>query len=213
MFSVRLTRAATVVRDLLGESFDGVVTCDRYAAYEGYRRQLCWAHLKRDFQAMIDAGGSSKRIGSRLMDVAHELFRHWQRYRDGTITRRTMVRNIHRLKYRVWAALEDGMRCGRASTAATCSHLFERFDHLWTFLSHAEVEPTNNAAERALRHAVIWRKLSFGTQSASGSRFMETLLSVIETCRQQKRDVLSFVTRAVEAHFAHQPCPSLLPHP
>ncbi|HEY7315585.1 MAG TPA: transposase [Gemmataceae bacterium] len=74
-----------------------------------------------------------------------------------------------------------------------------------------EVEPTNNASERALRHAVIWRKLSFGTQSAGGSRFVETMLTVIETCRQQSRNVFAYVTVAVQAHFARQPIPSLLP--
>ena len=78
------------------------------------------------------------------------------------------------------------------------------------FLYHEGVEPTNNAGERALRHAVIWRKLSFGTQSASGSRFVETMLTVIETCRQQRRNAFAFVTAAVESHLAHQPAPSLL---
>jgi transposase len=82
---------------------------------------------------------------------------------------------------------------------------------LWTFLRHEGVEPTNNAGERSLRHAVIWRKLSFGTQSAGGSRFVETMLSVIETCRQQRRNAFAFVTAAVEAHLALQPAPSLLP--
>jgi len=78
-------------------------------------------------------------------------------------------------------------------------------------LRHEGVEPTNNAGERSLRHAVIWRKLSFGTQSASGSRFVEAMLTVIETCRQRRRNVFTFLTHAVEAHLAHQPAPSLLP--
>lgn len=210
LFALRLTRAATVVKELLGETYEGVITCDRYAGYNGYQRQFCWAHLKRDFQAMIDCGGKAKQVGTRLMDVTHELFRHWQRYRDGTIQWTTMKRNVHRLKYDVWEALEDGMRCRHESTAGTCTHLFDHFDHLWTFLDHPNVEPTNNAAERALRHAVIWRKLSFGTQSAGGSRFMETMLSVIETCRQQDRDVFSFVTNAIDAHFDNRTTPSLL---
>ena len=91
-----------------------------------------------------------------------------------------------------------------------CHELFNRFDSLWTFRDHADVEPTNNAAERALRHAVIWRKLSFGTQSAGGSRFVETMLSVIETCRQQDRPVLDFITDAVAARFANQDAPAIL---
>lgn len=211
LFAARRTRAARVVRELMGERFGGVITCDRYAGYDHCpRRQLCWAHLKRDFQAMADAGGAAKRIGTRLLDATRELFRHWQRFRDGTTVRATLRRHIQKLKFRVWEALEAGMRCRHDATAGTCGHLFDRFDHLWTFAEHADVEPTNNAAERALRHAVIWRKLSFGTQSVSGSRFVETLLSVIETCRQQGRSVLQFVAGSVAAHFAGQAAPRLL---
>ncbi len=92
-----------------------------------------------------------------------------------------------------------------------CGPLYDYRDRLWTFLEVEGIEPTNNASERALRHAVIWRKLSFGTQSAAGSRFVETMLTTIETCRQQNRSVFDFVTQAVVAHFAGQPAPSLLP--
>ncbi len=92
-----------------------------------------------------------------------------------------------------------------------CQHILDRVDSLWTFLDHEDVEPTNNASERSLRHAVIWRKLSFGTQSASGSRFVETLLSVIETCRKQDRNVFVFVTEAIQSHFKTTPAPKLLP--
>ncbi len=212
LFAIRLTRSAAVVRELLGESFTGTIITDRYGAYNAYpRRQVCWAHLLRDFQALVDAGGGGKRIGRRLQQIARQLFHHWQRARDGTMTRRTMRRNIHELKYPLWEVLEAGQRCRHAPTVAVCCDLFDRFDQLWMFLDHPDVEPTNNAAERALRHAVIWRKLSFGTQSASGSRFVETLLSVIETCRQQNRDVFAFVTDAVESHVAHRQTPSLLP--
>jgi transposase len=211
LFAVRLTRSAEVARQLLGEAFGGTITTDRYGAYNDYpRRQICWAHLLRDFQALIDAGGTAQRIGKRLQEVARQLFRHWHRYRDGTITRATMRRHVHRLKYPLWQILEDGQRSRHAPTAALCRDLFDRFDQLWMFLNQADVEPTNNAAERALRHAVIWRKLSFGTQSAAGSRFVETLLTVIETCRQQDRDVFAFVTLAIQRHFTHRRPPSLL---
>lgn len=90
-----------------------------------------------------------------------------------------------------------------------CRELFAHRKWLWTFLDEEGVEPTNNEAERSLRHAVIWRKLSFGTQSISGSRFVETLLSVITTCRQQQRDAWTYLTIAIETHFQHQPPPSL----
>jgi transposase len=211
LFAIRLTRSAQVVRELLRETFNGAITTDRYSGYNAYqRRQVCWAHLLRDFQALIDAGGAGRRIGLRLQQIGWELFGHWRRVRDGTLTRGVACRRIDRLKYPLWEVLEDGQRCRHAPTAAVCGDLFARFDQLWLFLEHAGVEPTNNAAERALRHAVIWRKLSFGTKSDSGSRFVERLLSVIETCRQQDRAVLPFVTQAVEHHFAHRRTPSLL---
>ena len=99
---------------------------------------------------------------------------------------------------------------GNERLVGMCRELYAHRDRLWTFLDHDGVEPTNNASERSLRHAVIWRKVSFGTQSEGGSQFVETMLSVIETCRQQKRNVFAFVTAAAEAHFTRRPAPLLL---
>ncbi len=211
LFHIADTRAADVAKELLGKDFSGIVTSDRYGGYDWIRKQqLCWAHLLRDFQSLIDAGGKAKTIGARLRTDARQLFHHWHRYRDGTITRQTMRRNIRKLWWPVYDALETGTLKLHGREAGMCRHIFERFDSLWTFLDHEHVEPTNNASERALRHAVIWRKLSFGTQSDSGSRFVETLLSVIETCRQQHRDVFAFVTEAVQSYFDGHPTPKLL---
>ena len=103
------------------------------------------------------------------------------------------------------------MQYPHARSAALCTNLFNRWDQLWMFLTHAGVQPTNNRAEQVLRHAVIWRKRSFGTQSAAGSRFVGTLLTIIETCRQQSRDLLDTLTTALEAQNHHTPSPSLLP--
>jgi transposase len=97
-----------------------------------------------------------------------------------------------------------------ARTSGFCKELWEHREHLWTFVAVEGVEPTNNAAERALRHAVIWRKLSFGTQSASGSRFVERLLTVIETARRVGRNVFAWLADAVHAHLRRQAAPSLL---
>ena len=94
-----------------------------------------------------------------------------------------------------------------------CQELYNHREWLWTFVDHKGVEPTNNTAERALRHAVIWRKLSFGTQSARGSRFVERMLTAIETCRLQKRNIFEYLTTTVEAHLARRNAPSLLPAP
>jgi transposase len=213
VFAMRLTRKALVLDDLLGERFCGVVTCDRAKMYWQMKRlQWCWAHLKRDFQAMIDRGNPrSKWLGQRLRHATSELFEHWADYRAGKITRATLQRRMAPVRRKVERLLLRGMQSNNSDVRGTCRELYEHRQWLWTFLQHEGVEPTNNAGERSLRHAVIWRKLSFGTQSASGSRFVETMLTVIETCRQQRRNAFAFITAAVEAHLAHQSAPSLLP--
>jgi transposase len=227
VFAVRATREATALDVFLTEKFQGIVTCDRAKMYwqEG-RLQWCWAHLKRDFQAMIDSGdkgmaaaatlhGGAKRakwLGERLRAATCELFEHWGDYRNGKISRATMVRRMWPVRRKVERLLLRGMQQDESKKArGTCRELYEHRQWLWTFLRHDQVEPTNNAGERALRHAVIWRKLSFGTQSTAGSRFVETMLTVIETCRQQRRNAFTFLTAAVEAHLAGQSAPSLLP--
>jgi transposase len=212
LFAIRPTRAATVLGELLGDRFRGIVTCDRAKMYWSLGRlQWCWAHLTRDIRALTESGDhQAKRLGFDLMRPTRELFRQWSRCRDGTITRAELNRLLTPIRREVENVLLRGRFSGNQMFAGMCRELYDRRDWLWTFLDHEGVEPTNNASERALRHAVIWRKLSFGTQSGAGSRFAEAMLSVIETCRQQQRDVFAFVTAAVEAYFARRPAPLLL---
>jgi transposase len=212
-FVVRPTRAAVVLGELLTGAFTGVVNCDRARMYWSLGRlQWCWAHLKRDFQALIDSDDRQvKRLGQDLMRPTAKLFRHWSRCRDGTITRRGLKRLMTPIREEIEGLLLRGMFSGNPRLVGMCDELWHHRDWLWTFLEIEGVEPTNNASERALRHAVIWRKLSFGTQSDRGSRFVETMLTVVETCRQQSKNVFTFVTEAVSAHFAAKPAPSLLP--
>ena len=189
-----------------------MATCDRLKSYWWIKRlQWCWAHLRRDFQAMIDRGGSGKAIGERLLAASNTMFALWHQYKEGKRTRRQWQRAIQPIRQAIQQTLEDGQGCGCDKTAGTCKELHKHREWLWTFLEVDGVEPTNNASERALRHAVIWRKLSFGTQSAHGSRFVATILTVVETCRQQSRSVFEYLTIAMEAHFAHESAPSLLP--
>jgi transposase len=212
VFALRTTRAATVLEELLTERFDGVVMCDRAKMYWKIGRlQWCWAHLKRDFQALIDHPDHQvKRLGRELMPLTRELFRLWARYRDGTITRVGLKRLMHPIRQEVECLLLRGVYSGNPRLYGMCQELYDHREWLWTFLDLDGVEPTNNTSERSLRHAVIWRKLSFGTQSAAGSRFVETILTVVETCRQQSRNVFAFVAEAVEAHFERRSGPSLL---
>ena len=157
---------------------------------------------------MIDSGDAqAKRLGHDWLRETREVFRHWSRCRDGTLTRAGLKRVLKPIRDKVAACLLRGVFSGNSRCVGMCRELHEHRDWLWTFLDHAGIEPTNNASERSLRHAVIWRKLSFGTQSASGSRFVETTLTIIETCRQQSRSVFHFITAAVKAQFnRQQPC-------
>jgi transposase len=210
-FACRTSRAADVLKDLLGEAFGGVIHCDRARLYWCYGKlQWCWAHLRRDFQGLIDSPcRTRKRLGHDLMRPTKELFALWKKVRDGTLSRRAFRQRMQPIRQQVDALLLRGY--GNALTRGFCKELVEHRDNLWTFLEADGIEPTNNAAEQALRHAVIWRKLSFGTQSASGSRFVERLLTVIETSRRQRRDVFAWLVEAVQARIEGRPGPSLLP--
>lgn len=210
-FACRTSRAAEVPRQLLGGDFAGVINCDRARMYWAFGRlQWCWAHLKRDFQALIDGPCSvRKRLGHDLMRPTKEMFALWQKVRDGTISRRTFRQRMKPVRRKVEEYLLRGYHNERVH--GFCKELWEHRERLWTFVEVEGVEPTNNGAEQALRHAVIWRKLSFGTQSASGSRFVERLLTVIETCRRQQRHVFAWLVEAVHAHLHGQPAASLLP--
>lgn len=212
-FALRTTRAATVLQDLLTNRFEGVVNCDRAKMYwQIGRPQWCWAHLKRDFQALADHPDQQvKRLGRDLLRPTRELFRQWSRCRDGTITRVGMLRLLRPIRQEIDSLLLRGAFSGNAKLMGMCQPLYDHRDWLWTFLDVEGIEPTNNASERALRPAVIWRKLSFGTQSAGGSRFVETILTVVETCHRQSRNSFQYLTAAIQAHFAGQPAPSLLP--
>jgi transposase len=214
VFTIAAKRSGAVAKAVLGSEPNQVVTSDRHSSFEWIDpawRQICWSHLERDFQAMIDRGGAGEATGRALLRLARRMFRWWHRVRDGTIDRRRFRTVASRLRREVKAALESGQRCGCVKTAATCFEILKVEEGLWTFVRVEGIEPTNNASERALRHAVIWRRISGGTDSAAGSRFVERMLTVVATCRQQKRDVLDDLSSCSEAHLRGQKVPSLVP--
>ena len=212
VFALRTTRSATILQELLTDAFDGVVNCDRAKMYWSMGRpQWCWAHLKRDFQALIDHPNHTvKRLGHDLMRPTKELFRLWARCRDGTLSRAEFEKQMQPVRQEIDSLLLRGVFSGNKKLKGMCKPLFAHRDWLWTFLDVNGVQPTNNASERALRPAVIWRKLSFGTQSANGSRFVETILTVVETCHRQSRNSFQFLTDTLTAHFNGDSTPSLL---
>lgn len=214
VFLVRMSRGGHVARELLGEEFSGILVTDRYSAYNWYPvrwRQVCWAHLLRDFEAMRDRGGCSEEIGDALLTQAHQMFTWWHRVRDGTLKRSSFRSAMTPLRREVERLLEAGSRCGVPKTEGTCQDILKRREALWTFVQVEGVEPTNNTAERAIRPGVLWRKGSFGTQSAEGSRFVESMMTVVTTLKQQQRHVLEYLTAACAAALRGEAAPSLLP--
>jgi transposase len=214
VFVVRMSRGGQVARELLGEIFSGILVTDRYSAYNWYPvrwRQLCWAHLLRDFEAMRSRGGRSEEIGDALLAQAHQMFTWWHRVRAGTLQRSSFRSYMTPLRREVERLLEAGSRCGVPKTAGTCRDILKRREALWTFVQVEGVEPTNNTAERSIRPGVLWRKGSFGTQSEEGSRFVESMMTVVATLKQQQRNVLEYLTAACEAALRGEAAPSLLP--
>lgn len=211
---VRLSRGGQVARELLGPTFAGILVTDRYGAYNWYPvrwRQLCWAHLLRDVTAIRDRGGPSETVGAALLAQARQMFTWWHRVRAGTLQRSTFRSSMTPVRREVERLLVVGSQCEVAKTAGTCQAMLKQRQALWTFVQVEGVEPTNNAAERAIRPGVLWRKGSFGTQSAAGSDFVASMMTVVTTLKQQQRSVLAYLTAAHGAALRGAVAPSLLP--
>lgn len=199
VFQVQTARTRKAAQAMIDEQEIGVVTTDRYPGYnflQGWRRQICWAHLKRDFTAFAEReDAESKEIGEQLLTETKNVFELFNKVRDGTVPHCRLRLLIEPVKTRVKKLLEVGAQIENGKTAGVCRHILKLNRSLWTFVRVREVEPTNNRAERALRRAVLWRRKSFGTQSKTGSRFVERILTVVTTLRQQSRSVLVYLNK------------------
>lgn len=215
-FAIRASRGAKVAVELLGEAFGGILVSDRWSAYNwlgAARRQVCWAHLKRDFAKIAERAGASAGIGTRLLECTRTIFGLWRKVRDGPLSRPAFQEAVRPLRQQVEALLAQGAQCGHGKTRRTCERILKLRAALWTFVEVPGVEPTNNAAERAVRPGVLWRKRSFGTQSERGNRFVEAMLTVSTTCRLQARNVLEYLVLVIDAALSQHPAPSLTPAP
>jgi transposase len=214
LFFAAASRAGRELDTLLGPTYGGYVTSDRHKAYlrlEMTRRQLCWAHLKPDLLAYSQYSGATGAWGKRALEVVAQRFALWHRFRAGELERATLQTKMQPLQAEFAALLAEGPTLSHHKARGFCADLLKYESALWTFLAVEGIEPTNNAADRALRPAVLWRKGSFGSQSDAGLRFVERILTVTATCRQQQRPLLPFLTAALHAHWASLPPPSLLP--
>lgn len=217
LFVLAGSRAGAGLQQLLGSDYGGIVGSDRSSAYRKVpvsQRQLCWAHLKRDLLAISQASGAPGAWGTRALEVVAQLFALWHRFKQDQIDRPTLQRLMEPQREAFAALLRAGLTLPAWSKAhAFCTDLLKLEPALWTFLVVEGLDPTNNAAERALRPAVLWRKGSFGSNSDAGLRFVERILTVAATCQQQQRPLLPFLADAVLAHWAAHPAPSLLSTP
>jgi hypothetical protein len=199
VFQVMSGRGQAQARAVIGKGYLGTVNTDRYAAYhwlDAHRRQLCWAHLKREFEAIKQRGGTSAEIGEKLLEQVKALFDLWHQLRAGSLSWEAFEQGMESVQSQVKELINRGATCEQTKTRRTCENLLKHEVSLWTFVREEGVQPTNNDAERPLRRAVLWRRKSFGTQSESGSRFVERILTVVTSLRQQGRDVLDYLAAA-----------------
>lgn len=219
LFMVTQQRNAASLRRLLGgvgdepSRFGGVIGSDRFTAYLSVpvtRGQLCWAHLKRNLMAFHERDGPVGEWGGAMLEQVGQLFAAWHAVCEGELDHSGLVDSITPVQAAMWELLSGGQSLSLSGARAFSRELLKLWPALWTFAAMEGVEPTNNAAERALRPAVLWRKGCFGAQSASGNEFVERILTVTTTCQQQERHVLTFLTQAVQAHWSQLPAPNII---
>lgn len=213
-FVIHRRRSAKGLRALLGATLLGILCSDRWGVYgrvPAKRRQICWAHLKRDFQKIVDRDGPDAAIGRRGLQTVRKVFAAWHAAKEGRATREQQEADWSRLRNQMNKVLVAGWISGETQPVrAFCENLLDIEDALWTFTRVEGVEPTNNFMERLLRRAVLWRRRSFGCASDKGCRFVERILTVVQTRRLRKQSVLDYLHIAIQSHRAGRPCPSLL---
>ena len=192
IFRVAEDRHRDRLEQLIGEDFSGIICSDRWWAYDHLDpecRQACWQHLARDFRRHAEGLAEQKQFGERGLVLTGRLFDAWHAF------------NEHQERPRLAAEM--------APIQSDLRDLLGIWPALWTFVTVDGVEPTNNAAERSLRGPVIHRKLSHGTRSQDGERFIERALSASVTCRLQGRSLFAYLIQLLAARARGDPLPTL----
>ncbi len=211
LFLIHPRRNLDAMKLLLGK-LSGILVSDRWAVYDDWDdecRQVCWAHVKRNWDKQIERGGTAKALGDRWQATQKTVFELWHVFRGGGGTRTELSDRLVPHVEALAEVLHAGTRTRDAVLARHCERLWERFPMLWLFASVEGVEPTNNHAERVQRRAVLWRRKSFGCQSPAGCRFVERILTAVQTLRLQNRNALEFLGQCLLAHRRGQPTPIL----
>jgi transposase len=214
IFKIAFSRGEDIAKEILGADWRGLLGSDRWSGYlwvPARLRQLCWSHLLRDFQGFVDRKDAGAPIGRRLLELSEQMFALWRKVRVRALRRASFRRSMALMRNEIVSLLREAAACPAPKTAGMAKQILKLEAALFTFVDHTGIDPTNNSAERAVRHAVMYRKTSFGTHSDAGSRFVERILTTIATLRQQKRNVLEFVADAYQARLLRLQPPSLLP--
>ena len=213
-FRIARRRDADAFRDLLPARPGQIKGTDRYSVYTNgipvEDHAICWGHLLRDFTAWTERAGPALQMAWRLRTLAQQLFGLWRDYRDGMLDRPLLWDRLEPVRTAMRETLDAGVASGIVKFTGLCANLLARWDALWTFARVEGVEPTNNAAERAVRQGVLWRKVSLFTQSERGRRYVERMLTVKTTLRCRKGNLLEFLTETLRAAQAGEPPPTLV---
>jgi transposase len=223
-YRIAASRGSDVLQGVLGETFTGILGSDRLPAYLKYvagQRQFCWAHVTRNLLSALDLATTpaAKRFCREALALDRRLFRLWHRLRGdprargAPLTRAELIAKVLPLEARLFALGQRHLDAANGDVRNLAYAFFVHNQHFFTFVHEEGVEPTNNSAERALRTAVQWRKIMFGTRSADGERAVERLLTIVRTCQLQELNALIYLTAAITAHRRRQPVPSLLRRP
>lgn len=213
VFSIVKNGTAATVRSLFGR-IKGILVSDRASAFNFWRmkrRQICWSHLLRKFISFSERDGPAGRMGTELVEATGILFETYKLFAGGEISRRIFRQRMAPLRAQIEMTLQCAQDANIKRMSGSCKNMLKHKEALWTFVDRPNVEPTNNHAERELRAFVLWRKKSFGTQSDSGDRFAERLMTVSHSLRKQKRPILSFLVAALRGFESSRPAPLLQP--
>ena len=202
-FEINARRSSVAFHEVFG-LFKGGLTTDRHGAYNSHEgpRQLCWSHADRDFEKIASREGFDKLVGEQLLQCKSTVFDLWHNFKAGQIQWDELINLIEagpKEDLKLWLKAGIAHEDTQAKTKATCGDFFNRFDMLWVFIYRENIEPTNNAAERSLRFGVIWRKLSHGTRSETGERFVERVMTVAMTLKLQAKNSFEYFTECFKA--------------
>jgi transposase len=206
-------RGREQAKDLLGDDYSGLIHRDRWKPYEVFKlavHQLCHSHIRRDFQSMLESMGETGTQGCMLKLASDRAFHLWHQFEQDEISRKQLIRLTKPIQDEIRQRLEilrDGPDTTRKARG-TAKDLLRQWPSLWTYLHRENSVPTNNSAERAIRKAVLWRKVSLGADSEDGCRFVERMLTVAGTARKRGIDLLDWLTRALQARIERLPAPA-----